>query len=233
MTWRAKLETKPGRLTVKRLLTLVCTSRFVAPKGPLHVRYAPGRSKLVLVLGDNATGKSFVRRLVQGHCHLRQTECIALSQQGRCADPLMSGGGVRAMIYGTEEWQSTGENSAGTVLMAIKTSRARDAARHTVFWDEPDTGLSDEYALGAADEIATYVGYDSAPGLVAAFVVSHRREFIRRLAIIEPHVLFVGEDPPASLDAWLSRPVVARSLDELRDRSLATFRALSPLLKER
>ena len=103
------------------------------------VRGEAGSGKLIVVTGENASGKSFFRRIVRSLCSRAKTECIHISMEGRAGDG-MSFGGLRPFVYGDENQQSTGENSAGAVLGGIRTCRAREEA-HVMVWDEPESRL--------------------------------------------------------------------------------------------
>lgn len=172
--------------------------------------YVPGKSKLVLVLGENAGGKSFFRRLVHLACHPGRNdgydkikngpfsvqEVIHISMQGRT-----SGGVTGSFIYGTEQWQSTGENSTNTVRMGIKTARERS---HTtvLYWDEPDIGMSAGSAAGAGVSIREFIQAQS-PLVQAVFVTSHSPALIQQFRDLDPHYLYLGNaEGPATLDEW-------------------------------
>ena len=112
-----------------------------------------GTGKLVVAVGDNASGKSFFRRLVSETCRnsTPKIECIHLSMEGR-----HSSGPMGAFIYGDENWESTGENSANTVLTAVRTSKNRTTP-HVIFWDEPDLGLSDGWSASMGVEVRNFI----------------------------------------------------------------------------
>jgi hypothetical protein len=185
-----------------------------------------GRNPLVVVVGDNAGGKSFFRRCVQGACSHSDVECIGISMEARG-----QGGFVRACVYGTEEWQATGENSAGTVLTGIKTCRGREKP-HTIFWDEPDLGLSDSWAAGMGQTIAEFA-QDPPEHTRAIFVVSHSKALIWELLPAKPHYLHLGSvEAPPNLTAWLEQPVKPRDLTQLKEASHQRFKRIQRILNE-
>lgn len=75
---------------------------------PIPAHWRPGQGNLVAILGDNASGKSFFRRIVGCMCREVGTEYIHLSMEGR-NNPF---GGLRAMVYGDEggrkHWRQLG-----------------------------------------------------------------------------------------------------------------------------
>jgi len=188
--------------------------------------FIPGKGKLLVAVGDNATGKSFFRRIVQSVCKRTGIECIHLSMEARRNIAYNPG---LAFVYGSEDYQSTGVNSANTVLGAIQTSKDREN-RHVIFWDEPDIGLSDDWSASAGVEIKAFM--EAAPGpLVAAVVVTHNKALLRQLLPLNPHFLHFGEDPPTSLSEWLEKPIRIRPLSELEEEGHRRFRLIQSILK--
>jgi hypothetical protein len=98
--------------------------------GGLKLSYEPGKGELVVITGENATGKSFLRRIVHAALNQHEIELIVLSMQLRTA----AGDIRKAFIYGDEGTQSTGQLSGHTVTMGMNTSRGRDK-KHAVLWD--------------------------------------------------------------------------------------------------
>lgn len=214
-------------------------------KVPIPAIYVPGRSRLVLVLGDNAGGKSFFRRLVNLVTHRGRKagvyeraipagpfpvhEFIHLSMQGRTASDFSS-----TMIYGDESWRSTGENSAHTVTMGVKTGLDR---MHTsiVYWDEPDIGMSAACAAGVGRHIRVFVEND-APLIQAVFVTSHSPALVRMLESIRPHYLYLGDaDGPPTLEAWFEAQAhpTPISPDDLQKRSHERFQMIQAILNRK
>lgn len=191
-----------------------------------------GRSKLIVVVGDNASGKSFFRRIIQLLCQKNKVECIALSVEARSGGSHMYGP-LRAMIYGDESWQSTGVLSSHTVTTGIKTCRGRDR-QHVIFWDEPDLGLSESWAAGVGQAICQFTR-DCPKKTVAAVVVTHSRPLVARLLPAKPVYLHLGCEPseaPQTLQEWLDRPIVPRDLEDLSDESHKRFKLIQRILNE-
>lgn len=187
-----------------------------------------GESKLVLIVGDNAGGKSFCRRIVQLFCQETKIECMAISAEGRRK---ISGAPWLVFVYGDEEHEATGVNSSLTVMTAITSSKSREKS-HVIFWDEPDIGLSDSWAAGAGQKIHEYMKAPVEP-LTAAFVVSHNKALVRELLPLNPTYLHVGTEPsqaPPTLQEWVDRPVQALDLGQLPNRSRERFRAIQRIL---
>lgn len=228
-------------LDVGALLTETLDTVLFGPSPAIEGRtavpyvYDPSKSgsKLVLVLGENAGGKSLFRRLIRVMTHpghksngfggrpdvprgpFPMGEVIGLSMQGRT-----SGGMERSFVYGEESYHSTGENSAHTVSMGIKTACERN---HTsvLYWDEPDIGMSGGAAAGAGVTIRDFIQKDDAPLVGAVFLTSHSPALVRQLRACDPHYIFLGSaDGPKTLDEWFEwqqnpTPVTPEQLEEL------------------
>jgi hypothetical protein len=166
-----------------------------------------------LVLGDNASGKSILRRLISLTCRDIEYECIQISMEGRFQEM----GGIRGFIYGAEDWESTGYNSAHTIIAAINTSKSRSKP-HVIIWDEPDLGLSDDWAVSAGIEIRNFIK-NPPKHLVGCYVTSHSRYLVKSLSEgLDPTYICLGEGVPESLGHWINRPLlnIPKPLSELK-----------------
>lgn len=196
---------------------VVCLRFF---KKVIKVNYTPGQGKLVLITGENASGKSFLRRVVHSAFKKNDLELIALSMEFR-TESLMT----RLFVYGNECRSATSCNTVNSILGAIRTSRGREE-KHAIFWDEPDTGLSDNFAAGAADEILEFLS-DPPENLLFASVVTHRKVMLERLAASNPHHLRIGDDK--MLSEVLSAKLEPRRLSELEKKN---YELKTKILKE-
>jgi energy-coupling factor transporter ATP-binding protein EcfA2 len=194
---------------------------------PIPCHRVDGDGNLVVIVGENASGKSFLRRILTALCREADIEMMPISMEGRGG----SYGGLRGFIYGDESWQSTGECSSVTVVTGIKTCQGREKP-HVIFWDEPDLGLSDGWAAGMGIALRQFA--DTMPKLTyGAFVVTHSRALVSELLPANPHYLHVGTDPanaPPTLEAWVNRPIKARPIEELRDESYRRFKMIQAIL---
>ena len=245
--------TKPTPFSVRDVLDWTLDLRFFHPMEvldggtaiPVVRKNGAEDSRFVLVLGSNAGGKSFFRRIVstafrmnrkpQGFgrparkdCPFPVREVIHLSMEGR-GD---SFGGLRSMVYGDESRMSTGECSAHTVVMAIKTVTGRD---HDVvlYWDEPDTGMSDSSAAGAGLDIKDFLA-DLPENVKAVFLTTHSKVMAAQFVDLDPHYLYFGDaNGPATLSDWLTEPVIPVRPAELQDVSRARYLAIQKILNDK
>jgi len=90
----------------------------------LTLRPAAENQKLVVITGLNATGKSLLRRLI-GHAFQKQggNEVMHLSMEKRT-----EGDVVGALMFGSEQDQSTGCITTHSSLTGIRTSRSKTTA---------------------------------------------------------------------------------------------------------
>lgn len=241
-----KVKYKP--LDIKALCEWLCEralfnpSKAIDGETAIPLIYKPGTGRIVLVLGENAGGKSLVRRLVSMATHRGQgggygqekipkgefpvREFIGLSMEFR------SGPGMERMfVFGHEGWQSTGEISGDAVVKAIQTVSNRDHPT-ILYWDEPDIGMSAGAAAGAGAAIREFVE-NLAPLCQAVFVTSHSVPLVRQLVATDPHYIFVGDpNGPQDLDAWFAYqqnpPVILPA--ELAERSRRRFSQIKAVL---
>ncbi len=174
-------------------------------------------SKLLLVTGDNCSGKSLFVSILQawGREHF-QTQPINVSIVERTgAGSYESSGLRRTMMFGDESEQSTGATSFGVVKRAFHNvnTYAEDGKRPILLLDEPDFGLSEGYAaaLGAYIAQQTHVLHADVAGVV---VVSHSRPLAQALAAGKCAPSFLHTQKPMTLKAWLKTPEV-RTVEEL------------------
>lgn len=196
------------------------------PAIPFH--RVDGKSKLTVIVGDNASGKSFFRRITQLVCKKNEIECMAISAEGRrhvAYSPFL------VFVYGDEETQATGVNSTNTVLTGIKTCQSRETP-HVVFWDEPDLGLSDSWAAGVGEKLCEFA--ETTPEkTVAAFVVSHNKALVRELLPADPTYLHLGTEAsqaPQTLKEWVEAPIKARNPEKLIELSHQRFQKIQHIL---
>lgn len=209
--------------SVKRFLNDLFQTIWFDPKEgpPLVAQLEPGIGKLIVVTGENASGKSFYRRIVHMASDKCKMECINTSQESRCRE-----GMHRVFMYGAEDWESTGYISAKSVGGAFRTSLGRKD-KHVLFLDEPDIGLSDNYAAGLGQEIAESIE-KSSDKLFATFIVSHSKALISQLAKINPWHMRFGSF--LTLNEWLTASVVPTATSQLMDEGITRFRKLSKIL---
>jgi hypothetical protein len=180
-----------------------------------------GHKQNLIITGENATGKSFIRRLVYVICKQENIELIHLSQQGRCTTGIPS-----AMIYGDESYNSTGYNTSTTIMGGINTCNNRDKD-HFILWDEPDIGLSEKYSAGVGVAIRGFV--ENIPAHTrGSIVITHSKSLVRQLLPLNPTHLRLGDT--LSLNDWLREIPEPGDLDELKKRNHAMYLKINEII---
>jgi len=183
-------------------------------------------TRLVLVLGTNASGKSFWRRLAQAVCSLTtpKIEVIRTSMEDRSPQSQLLPV-ARALIYGSEEWESTGGISAHTTHAGLNTCMNRSSSNIFIL-DEPDLGCGEEVALGIGQELATRIPL-LPPTTRAVVITSHSRVLLRELVPLQPHLVWMGSDAGDSLEGWFTRAITPTSPDGLSSKGTETLRKVT------
>lgn len=186
-------------------------------------------SKILFVAGTNASGKSLVGKIVEMLASEQKIEKRSCSMRNRASSQF----GAR-LIFGSEDDESTGDNSVHAAMMGLKsTIEAKNPA--VLILDEPDIGLADEYTFALGEYIANQVNENN-DKLALIVVISHSRNILKT-AIETLNVpyssMFVG-NVETNFEQWLEKPVERASLEDLlniKNRSLETWRKIEKLLK--
>lgn len=181
------------------------------------------QARVLVVVGENASGKSFLRRLLVQNLVASQIPVMHLSQEGRA-----DGGGYegikRLMLYGSETRHCTSQISTHVITTGIKTSRSHEQP-HVLIWDEPEIGMGEEVKLGSAQWLAQELQSDWPEKLLGVVVMTHSREFVQALlGVSNAFFMELGEDRTA--EEWLARTIVPVFPEELEKRALAKSRQI-------
>lgn len=191
----------------------------------MKVRYTPAEkeaSKVILVYGDNASGKSLFRRLyasyVRGQFNESQTvEPLEVSMRTR------AGGGMRAsFMYGpcTDQDNSSGAVSLGPINGLYCTAAGREHFT-IVSLDEAEVGLCSTYhfALGQylaqrhVDELQELQSH------LTTIIVTHSVEMakgvIDKLGYV-PHLVALGGLSALPFNDWLDGKAARKSIEDLK-----------------
>ena len=197
-------------------------SALMGADAPFSAHLSSGLSRLCVVTGGNATGKSLYVRILQSRTGSQNILPISISIRERTGSGLHEMAGMRrAMMFGDESEQSTGATSISTVQQGFSNLKSHAKEREALLiLDEPELGLSEDYAAAMGAWLARETLACANPQELGVVVVTHSRVLVRALANElasvgqTPH--FVCMDAPQSLHQWLDNPVV-RSVDELLD----------------
>jgi energy-coupling factor transporter ATP-binding protein EcfA2 len=178
-----------------------------------HPQLRAPATKLAVVFGDNASGKSLMLTVMSaflGPMEESGEEKFSVSMHSRT-----SSGMGRVFMYLDEDYNSTGASSLHAVTGAIYNAKKR---KHPVWlmFDEPDTGLSDKFASAMGAYFAQEVN-NLPKNIRGATIVTHSRPLLRRLLADlnePPHEIAMG--PEQSLAEYLDPTTIQEaSIDEL------------------
>lgn len=205
-------------------LRAACLDReFFGTDGPCPVTVeteAPD-SGLVVISGDNGSGKSLFLRALKAHLRCMDGNVVILASDARART---SSGFERSHIDSADE-----DGDSIAAVFSTATMRSLASARAVtvpslLILDEPDIGLSETWSLAIAREIADLAG--DMPGPLEGIVVaSHNRALVARLEELGPSFLRVGTDS-RSTQQWLAgkaadrQQTVAEMKSDLRKRWL-------------
>ena len=200
--------------------------------GALEGLFTKGQtdSKVVVVVGGSASGKSFCIRVMASWANNDDEEPIQVSMKYRT-----EAGFHRAFMFGPigDSEDSTGNVSLGAIKGALGTSENREK-NHWLMLDEPDLGLSEDYAAAMGVWLAEYANKlpEKCQGLM---IVTHSRDLVKSLfekTTLTPH--FLHMDGNKTPEQWISSNPVTRTVTELmslEDKSRQRRRAINAVLK--
>ena len=178
-------------------------------------------ARILVITGDNASGKSFLRRIFHHFFKaIHKLETIHLSQEARA-----TGGIERAFVYGDEGDHSTGYITAGTFVTGFRTSRGREG-EHVLIWDEPEIGLGEEAQIGAGEFFVKELS-DWPKNLRGLIVMTHSRHIVSALMGVDGSQFINVGGKYATADEWLNRKLVPIPPSVVKDKGLEKWRQLS------
>jgi len=181
---------------------------------PFSPAFSVSDPKLLVIAGANAAGKSLFFQFLAAWLHKQKILPVTISIRERSGSGTSDVGGMRrAMMFGSEEQQSTGLTSLRVVRTGFRNVADRSAA---LMLDEPDMGLSEDYARAFGEflvqEHRTALEANAAyAGLV---VVTHSRNLVAGMLAQGVSPSFCAAGMAADLGAWLATPQ-HHSLDAL------------------
>lgn len=188
-------------------------------------------SKILFVVGSNASGKSLVGRIVElvsSEAGFPKRSC---SMRNRT-----SGEFGQRLVFGSEDDSSTGENSVHASIIGLK-STVDSAKTAVLVLDEPDLGLADEYSAALGQHIAQTVNeHHEKLGLIVVITHSHPLIDAAINALTVPFSKMHVGDANISFDEWRSRPFQAATIEELmnlKHKSRDTWCRVQKLLDEK
>ena len=187
---------------------------------PFAAHFTEGNSRVAVVVGGNATGKSLYVRVLSSRASNKEVLPISISIRERTGAGTSDMAGMRRMMmFGDESEQSTGATSVETVRRGFSNLAEHAKERQALLiLDEPEMGLSEDYAAAMGQWLAWQARDLATPNEMGVVVVTHSRALVRSLvstlAVVLQSPHFVNMDGPEEICEWLDNPV-HRTVDEL------------------
>lgn len=205
----------PGLVIPQIARWAVERSKLFGDESPFTASLHNADPRILLIVGENASGKSLAFRLIAQMLGTEGATAITISIRERTG----SGPGEmnhmrRAFMFGDEHDQSTGANSASVVEKGFSnTDRDKPNA---LALDEPEMGLSDGYARALGEMIGSRSRTLHA-NCCGVIVVTHSRRLAQGLITglgAEPTVLNLAPTPISASD-WTATDEI-RSVEDLK-----------------
>lgn len=196
-----------------------------------QMRFTDNNSPLVIIYGDNASGKSLIASAFEMLLR-KPKDATPIEVRNACMRNRTASGMERAFVYGDESDQSTGQTSISVVIKAIRSTDGKKPG--VVILDEPDVGLADRFQPALAQYVCNtlkdFEGSDR--GMI---VISHNKTLIGNIiAGYDNPISFIGVGTILSYWDWVAsqRPATIEELLSLSDKSHDQWRAISKAFDE-
>jgi AAA15 family ATPase/GTPase len=196
-------------MTFEDITSYLEKSKYIS-SNVVEMSHCCNNSKLTVITGNNASGKSVLRKIISNKFYDSKIEFINLSLAGRCESGI-----VKGMIYGTETDESSGYNSTKSVFTAISTGLKRNNP-FVIFLDEPEIGCSDE--LIAAFCIHIKENIEKMSNLEHFFIVTHSKFLIESLLEFNPNHIHMSKEY-IGLHDWCKRKIIPSNFEDLKKHS--------------
>lgn len=204
---------------------------------PFRAALRRGAVSLVVVTGENASGKSLFVRIAAEFVRKEGILPVSVSVRERTGTTGGEMSGLaRVMMFGDEREQSTGATSVSAVRAALNNLERPKGS--LLICDEPEMGLSEGYARALG--VLLGQGAKSLPARCrGVLVATHSRPLVR--GIIEglgrapTHVACSCTGSPwVGLEHWLEEDEhrSVEDLEALQEAGLERFRQVAGLLRE-
>lgn len=218
----------------KMIEDLVDNSWLLTDKAcPFSFHVQKGQGRVVVIAGDNATGKSMLTSMLAAQAHQTfNVSPMVVSMTARTGSGMM-----RAFTYGDESYRATGEVSVSVSMRALNNlpKRLEEKGAGMVVLDEPDLGLAEGYAHAFGQKLAERINALPAKGRWNVVLVSHSRELVQGLVDgLDTAPTFVHADQPKTLAQWLDKPQrkSVEEFDALMDAASRNIKTVARILEE-
>jgi hypothetical protein len=187
------------------------SSLFGGPENgsPFYAAMTPGAPRLAVLVGDNASGKSLLVRVLSAGLREKDAMAVSVSIRERTGAGLGEMARMaQAFMFGDEGDQSTGATSIQVVQNALENNLDRKDGCLLIL-DEPEMGLAEGYSHALGQYIAQQ-SKTMPRKCGGVIVVTHSRALVRGVKAglgRNPTFVVTGTAPveKPSVSKWLAR----------------------------
>lgn len=185
------------------------------------------QSNILLIYGDNAAGKSLFTYILEATAKEENIPVRSASMSNRTKS-----GVEKAMLFGNESEESTGETSLRVALLSLDNTLQDDAKTTCLsILDEPDIGLSFRYTTALGQLIVQKANQMNQSGIV---IVSHNKDLVHSIMThYQKPISMIGINTNLNYNDWI-KSLTPASVDELLELSSISskkWRAITNLSK--
>lgn len=224
-------------ITLATLLEQAIERPLFTKSDAFQAHLVAGEGHAAVIVGPNASGKSLFFRVLTAAAHRSKVLAVTVSIRERTGAGTLEMAGLRRMfMFGDESEQSTGATSLSAATKAFNTAEAQaeEGKPTLVLLDEPEQGLSEDYAAAMGTWLAQKTNALVHPNALGVVLVSHSRALVRAFQQGLNHKpACVSMEDPLSLEQWLNsaKPKTVEELLALSTLGKERWRAVSRLLQ--
>jgi hypothetical protein len=206
--------------------------KFREELGVSHFRMGKN-CRVLIITGENAGGKSFIRRIFQAFLGNRRKPISSYSFSMEARSRSASDGNIfLTLAYGDEGYAATSANTVRSIRTILDTSD-KGEKMHIIIIDEPEIGLSEETELAVGRMISERLSDEWPDNRVGVVVMTHSKHIVRELMGLPGSKFLNLFNRYPTADAWLGREIVTTDLDAFCDDSLEKFRRIREMLSKK
>ena len=171
--------------------------------------FAPGEHKILILTGDNASGKTLFAKLLQQKARdLHKMTSFFVGMNTRTV-----GGIRRAFMYGDDTEDSTGSISVNAINGCLRTCRGTEDEHYAVL-DEPGIGLSDSFLAPLGTVIGRFAKEEIPEQTKGLILITHSRSLVKSICgYCKPYHIRFGDK--LSLEEWIKNGSPVKTEEEL------------------
>lgn len=202
-------------------------------EGVLPFRLEEGpRADVLVVTGENAGGKSLVFMILNQLARtFAKQDHVSLEVMDVGMHRRTEAGVQRAMMFGDEHTDSTGNISIKVVQQAVVTSKKREGY-HYLMLDEPDIGVGEGYH-NAIGEFLVDFSTEMPEKCLGLVIATHSRRITKKLLDAGATSLRVGGDL-RPIEEWIRDGDIEKTVEDLVNLKAVSherFRMVAKMLR--